>query len=240
MLCRATPPFIHRTKTVLRACALGPRRPSSPSRTIPLLTTWLADPSCNALMGCLVPRDRAWNWQGARCPAGRLPPAACRQPPANATAPTQELKGLAGGCRGPHTLDRLTSVHRRRLSPARSPTGATPQQSAMLRGAQRLAGSLLAQAEACVASSSACSSSGAAWEAARGFTSSAAAQRRLYPPTEVPRSADGERSGRLGAGFLEAVCRCSLPPPPPLPPAQTLLACLCLLQPPLAWSGRTS
>ena len=77
MLCRATPPFIHRTKTVLRACALGPRRPSSPSRTILLLTTWLADPSCNALMGCLVPRDRAWNWQGARCPAGRLPPAAC-------------------------------------------------------------------------------------------------------------------------------------------------------------------
>lgn len=55
----------------------------------------------------------------------------------------------------------------------------------MLRSARQLASSLLAQAEAC-------SSGSSSLEAVRGICSTPWAQRRLFPPAEPVRPADGE------------------------------------------------
>jgi hypothetical protein len=62
--------------------------------------------------------------------------------------------------------------------------------------AQRLASSLLQQAESC-------GSTASPWEAVRAISSSACAQRKLYPAAEPVRPADGEHTSPLRSALVQ-------------------------------------
>lgn len=144
-------------------------------------------------------------------------------PPAD---PTQTGAGMRPQVRSDPLPTDLPAAPRQPPSPP--PPSKAAARATMLRSAQRLAGSLLVQAE------TACSS-GAGWEGLQraGISGTAAAARRLFPAAGPVRPEDGGwRMARTGGegrpAAATAAARRPLPPPLPHP---------CLWPPSAAVSG---